>query len=106
MSWTAENSFVLSLILEDGLVGATFPYYAHYDRTDQSMSSIESADTPDGDVFRHIAGNIIKHNKKYSERNISCYFRADRGLENGYSLANRYREYSHGRKCQMFYFSL
>ena len=30
MSWTAENNFVLSLVLEDGTVGITYPFHQRF----------------------------------------------------------------------------
>ena len=86
MSWTAENKFVLSLVLQDGFVGVTFPYYFH-----QQDGEKENR-TPDEDVFRHLATNIIGHNQKYSARNISCYYKAEAGVENGYRMSERYRK--------------
>ena len=102
MSWTAENFFVLSLILQDGVVGLTFPYYFQSNQTlgvpphinqikTRNSLGVGGIETPDEDVFRYIAGNIIGRSKKYSNRNISCYYRAKNGVENGYRLLNRYR---------------
>ena len=95
MSWTAENKFVASLVLQDGFVGVTFPYYFPEKLTNQqgSNSKREAAnETPDEDVFRYLAANIIGQNQKYSARNISCYYKAESGVENGYRMSERYRE--------------
>ena len=104
MSWSAENSFALSLVLQDGIVGTTFPFYSRHRELDHGahdgrfpfkpILGLEDSRTGDDDVFRHIAADIIRHNKKYSERNISCYYRAEAGLENGYRLSHRYRKLS------------
>ena len=98
MSWTAENKFVASLVLQDGFVGVTFPYYFPDNPTNQQGGE-EANKTPDEDVFRHLATNIIGHNQKYSARNISCYYKAESGVENGYRMSERYR------KETLFYFS-
>ena len=95
MSWTAENSFVAGLVLQDGFVGVTFPYYFQHNPSHQQGSNTRrdgTNETPDEDVFRYLATNIIEHNKKYSARNISCYYKAESGVENGYRMSERYRK--------------
>ena len=97
MSWTAENKFVASLVLQDGFVGVTFPYYYQDKQTHHQGSNIKRDapnETPDEDVFRSIATNIIGQNLKYSARNISCYYKAESGVENGYRMSDRYRKES------------
>ena len=34
MSWSAENNFLLSLTLQDGTVGITYPFNQRYDPVD------------------------------------------------------------------------
>ena len=96
MSWTAENKFVASLVLQDGFVGVTFPYYFKHNPSHQQGTRNnrrdEANETPDEDVFRYIATNIIGQNQKYSARNISCYYKAEGGVENGYRMSERYRQ--------------
>ena len=95
MSWTAENKFVTSLVLQDGFVGVTYPYYYRDKQTNQQGSNSKrdpANGTPDEDVFRYIATNIIGQNLKYSARNISCYYKAESGVENGYRMSDRYRK--------------
>ena len=102
MSWTAENKFVAGLVLQDGFVGVTFPYYFKHNPSHQQGSNTkrdEVNETPDEDVFRYIATNIIGQNQKYSARNISCYYKAESGVENGYRMSERYR------KETLFYFT-
>ena len=103
MSWTAENKFVAGLVLQDGFVGVTFPYYFKHNPSHQqgtrNTRREEANETPDEDVFRYIATNIIGQNQKYSARNISCYYKAESGVENGYRMSERYR------KETLFYFS-
>ena len=94
MSWTAENKFVAGLVLQDGFVGVTFPYYFKHNPSHQQGTRNnrrdEANETPDEDVFRYIATNIIGQNQKYSARNISCYYKAEGGVENGYRMSERY----------------
>ena len=92
MSWTAENKFVASLVLQDGFVGVTFPYYFPEKSQGSNINRDPANKTPDEDVFRYLAANIIGQNQKYSGRNISCYYKAESGVENGYRMSDRYRE--------------
>ena len=95
MSWTAENKFVAGLVLQDGFVGVTFPHYFKDSQSHQQGTNterVEANGTPDEDVFRYIATNIIGHNQKYSSRNIPCYYKAEGGVENGYRMSKRYRK--------------
>ena len=61
----------------------------HHHRVNHSSIN----ETPDEDVFKYIAGAIVKRNKKMEKfEKISCFFKSSNdGIENGAHWSNRYK---------------
>ena len=65
--WSKARQFVLSGNFEAGGLSTTFPYY----NPDYSVITYtKKAETPDNDVFQHLASTYKKRNQKMDQQYI------------------------------------